>query len=249
MKRLTIKCGKEFKLGKLTVRWVNDKSIAGADTRFSTHTLYHPSDVAAVAKQLTDTNWHIIMPAEVKRLDDDKDVVAKFRSVAPKGTREWTIHRYGDPWVVETMWDHQNYWCANGKGKAFTVYVNVSTHMYPSEYDPNENTALPILLVKNYPEYLDYRMTFGYSVWSSLSREHELWDYAAKLEKKFNEWGKDKKISCTTDSDHDDSAVVSFFITGRKSQYDTIEKFFEDQKAAAPYWVDYGIRGVYIRGV
>jgi len=28
-----------------------------------------------------------------------------------------------------------------------------------------------------------------------------------------------------------------------------IEKFFEDQKKSAPYWVDYGIRGVYIKGV
>ena len=247
MKRLTVKCGKEFKLGTLTVRWVNDKSIAGADTRFSTHTLYHPNDVTDVAKKLTDTNWHIIMPAEVKRLAGDKDAVAKFLTLSPKGTREWTIHHYGGPWLLETKWDHQNYWCANGKGKAFTVYV--SNGMSPSKYEPNENTALPILLVKNYPEYLDYKVTFGYSVWSSLSREHELWDYAAKLEKKFNEWGKDKEIQCSTSSDHDDAAVVSFFISGRKSQYDTIEKFFEEQKSSAPYWVDYGINGVYIRGV
>lgn len=247
MKRLTIKCGKEFKLGSLTVRWVNDTRIAGADTRFSTHTLYHPTDVTAVADKLNGTNWHIIMPAEVKRLDDDKAVVAKFLTVAPKGTREWTIHRYGGPWELETMWDHQNYWCANGKGNAFRV--NVNKGMSASSYDPDEKIALPILLVKNYPDYLDYKVTFGYTVWSSLSREKELWDYASKLEKKFNEWGKDKEISCTTDSDHDDDAVVSFFITGRKSQYEAIKKFFDEQKSSAPYWVDYGINGVYIRGV
>ena len=247
MKRLTIKCDKEFKLGSLTVRCVNDKSIAGADTRFSTHTLYHPNDVAAVAEKLQDTNWHIIMPAEVKRLDGDKDAVAKFRSVAPKGTREWTIHRYGGPWELETMYDRQNYWCANGKGNAFKV--NVGNGMSSSNYDPDNDTALPILLVKNYPNYLDYKVTFGYSVWSSLSYEHDLWDYADKLEKKFNAWGKDKEISCATDSDHDDDAVVSFYITGRKSQYDAIKKFFEDQKESAPHWVDYGIRGVYIKGV
>ena len=229
------------------MRWVHDQSIAGADTRFGTHTLYHPTDVTAVAKQLADTNWHIIMPAKVQRMNGDKDVVAKFLAVGPKGTREWTIHRYGGPWVLETMSDHQNYWCANGKGKAFIVYV--SNCMSPSKYDPNENTALPILLVKNYPDYLNYKVTFGFSVWSSLSREHELWDYAAKLEKKFTEWDKDKELSCTTDSDSDDSAVVSFFITGRKSQYDAIEKFFEEQKASAPYWVDYGICGVHIKGV
>ena len=247
MKRLTIKCDKEFKLGSLTVRWVNDKSLAGADTRFSTHTLYHPKEVAAVAEKLKGTNWHIILPAEVKRLDGDKDAVAKFRTVAPKGTREWTIHRYGGPWVLETMWDRQNYWCATITGQAITVYV--SNGMSSSNSEPNSETALPILLVKNYPDYLDYKVTFGYSVWSSLSREHDLWNYADKLEKKFNEWGKDKGISCTTDSDHDDAAVVSFYITGRKSQYDAIEKFFKDQKESAPYWVDYGISGVYIKGL
>lgn len=248
MKRLTIKCDKEFKLGSLTVRLVNDKSLAGADTRFSTHTLYSQNDVATVAEQLKDTNWHIMMPAEVKRLNDDKNVVNQFLAVAPKGTREYTNHGYRGPWELVTMGDHQNYWCANGMGKTFKVDVG-TTYMSTSKYDQDKGTALPILLVKNYPNYLDYKVTFGYSVWSSLSRETELWDYASKLEKKFKEWGKDKGISCTTDSDHDDYAVVSFFITGRKSQYDDIEKFFKDQKAAAPYWVDYGIRGVYIKGV
>lgn len=242
MKRLTIKCGKEFKLGSLTVRWVNDTRIAGADTRFSTHTLYHPKDVTAVAEKLKDTNWHIIMPAEAVRLDVDK-----FRTVAPKGTREWTIHHYGGPWELETMWDHQNYWCANGKGQAFTVYVNNSMSL--SNNEPDEKTALPILLVKNYPDYLDYKMSFGYTVWSSLNREHDLWEYAAKLKNKFNEWGKDKEISCTTFSDHDDAAVVSFYITAKKSQYEAIEEFFEAQKDSAPWWVDYGISGVFTRGV
>lgn len=247
MKRLTIKCDKEVKIGDLTMRWVNDKSIAGADTRFSTHTLYHPTEVPAVAERLKDTNWHIIMPAEVKRLDGNKDVVAKFRTVAPKGTHDWTIHRYGGPWVLETMWDCQNYWCANGKGKAFKV--NVGEGMSPSSSEPNPTTALPIILVKNYPNYLDYKMSFGYTVWSSLNREDELWYYAARLKNKFNEWGKDKEISCTTDSDHDDSAVVSFYIRARKSQYEAIEKFFEAQKDSAPYWIDYGISGVFARGV
>ena len=246
MKRLTIKCGKEFKIGNLTVRWVNDTRIAGADTRFSTHTLYHPNDVTAVAEKLKDTNWHIIMPAEVKRLGGDTDVVAKFRTVAPKGTREWTIHRYGGPWELETMWDHQNYWCANGKGTAFKV--NVNKGMSPSVYEQDEKTALPILLVKNYPDYLDYKMSFGYTVWSSLNREHELWDYAEKLKNRFNEWGKDKEISCSTFSDHDDSAVVSFYISAKKSQYEAIEEFFEAQKDSAPWWVDYGISGVFARG-
>lgn len=248
MKRLNIKCDKEFKLGTLTVRWVNDRSVAGADTRFDNHTLYHPSEVTAVAYNLKDTNWHIIMPAEVKRLIADEAVAAKIRTVAPKGTREWTIHRYGGPWELETMWDNQNFWCANGNGKAFTVYLN-SNNITLSSSEPNQKTALPILLVKNYPNYLDYKVTYGYTVWSSLSREHDLWDYAAKLKNKFNEWGKDKEINCSTSSDHDDDAVVSFYISGRKSQYDAIEKFFEDQKASAPSWVDYGIRGVFIRGV
>lgn len=247
MKRLTIKCGKEVKVGELTMRWVNDTRIAGADTRFSTHTLYHPNEVTAVAERLKDTNWHIIMPAEVKRLGGDKDVVAKFRAVAPKGTREWTINHYGGPWVLKTMCERQNYWCANGKGKAFTAYVGEG--MSPSSSESSDTTALPIILVKNYPDYLDYKMSFGYTVWSSLNREHDLWDYAAKLKNKFNEWGKDKEISCTTHSDHDDSAVVSFYIYAKKSQYEAIEKFFEAQKDSAPYWIDYGISGVFARGV
>lgn len=46
---------------------------------------------------------------------------------------------------------------------------------------------------------------------------------------------------------HSRSNGYSFMV--RKSQYDAIEKFFADQKESAPYWVDYGIRGVYIKGV
>lgn len=247
MKRLTIKCGKEVKIGDFTMRWVTDRGIAGVDTRFDTHTLYHAAEVAAISEKLKGTNWHILMPAEVNRLNDAK-AFGKFTSIAPKGTREWTIHRYGGPWEFETMWDHQTFWCANGKGTAFPVYVG-KTDMNASSNTVDEKMALPLVLVKNYPDYLDYKMHYGYTVWSSLNREHDLWEYAEKLEKKFNEWGKDKDISCGTSSDHDDSAVVSFYISAKKSQYEAIEKFFESQKESAPWWVDYGISGVFVRGV
>lgn len=247
MKRLTIKCGKEVKIGDFTMRWVTDRSIAGVDTRFDTHTLYHVEEVASISEKLKGTNWHILMPSEAKRLDGEK-VFGKFTSIAPKGTREWTIHRYGGPWELETMWDSQTFWCANGKGAAFPVYVG-NMHMNVSSHTGSEKTALPLVLVKNYPDYLDYKMSFGYTVWSSLNRERDLWDYGEKLKNKFNEWGKDKDISCSTFSDHDDSAVVSFYISAKKSQYEAIEKFFDSQKDSAPWWVDYGINGVFARGV
>lgn len=96
-------------------------------------------------------------------------------------------------------------------------------------------------------------VVFKYSIWSPLRYSDELWKWASKYEKELQAWGdknsyRGHKITVSTDSDHDDYYVIKFYISAPRKFEEELKKYFESKKDAAPWWMDYGIRGLTIMG-
>ena len=243
---------KAYKLGGLTICWLCDKSIG--DNHYSTHTLVTYSEFEKLAKTIKGTGWHIIQAQEVDKIKT-AGKLQEFIGSIPAGYSGMVQsgYHYG-PFGKEYEYK------PGYLDDAFRVYALYGSK--PREYFSNFNLETmcdcsarsgssyknAVCLVKDYPDCDKIVQTYKYNLFSSLRFSDDLDRYADSLKAKLLKWAKENKVEIvavdnTTDSDDDYKNTM--WITTYGVYHSKIAKFLSNEKDNAPYWVDYGIMGLY----
>lgn len=98
---------------------------------------------------------------------------------------------------------------------------------------------------------LNEMVVFNYTTYSPRNRAEELYKYTDKLEKELKVIAEQqsthtRKITVRTWSDSEDHEMVKFCIGAPRKFEGHLQQFFDEKKQSAPWWVDYGINGLYI---